>query len=76
MSRVNRMIGPSQEIVNKIHQAQKAIALQKMRALKCPYCGRSTIIVFEDTRGHIQTKCKSCRQETVFHVSGTAQLLS
>ena len=25
-------------------------------------------LVFEDTRGHVQTKCKACGRETVFNV--------
>ncbi|GAA6520563.1 hypothetical protein K440107A6_04310 [Lawsonibacter asaccharolyticus] len=28
----------------------------------------NSIIVFEDTRGHVQTKCKACGRETVFNV--------
>ena len=32
------------------------------------YCRHNSIIVFEDTRGHVQTKCKACGRETVFNV--------
>ncbi len=70
MSRLNRVTEPPPEVMVKICQAQRAVASQKMRTLKCPYCGRSAIIVFEDTRGHIQTKCKHCGQEVVFDTTG------
>lgn len=59
---------PAEEIMMELYQARTAIATQKARVLKCPYCGRSVLIVFEDTGGHIQTKCKSCGQEVVFTV--------
>ena len=37
-------------------------------ANECPYCNSKSIRVFEDTRGHVQTKCKVCGKETVFDV--------
>ena len=58
MSRTNRVFEPMPETMARLCQAQAAVASQKTRVLKCPYCGRSTLIVFEDTNGHIQTKCK------------------
>ena len=52
----------------KIIRAKDAIASQKPRIVRCPYCRHNSIIVFEDTRGHVQTKCKACGRETVFNV--------
>lgn len=52
----------------KIIRAKDAIASQKSRIVRCPYCRHNSIIVFEDTRGHVQTKCKACGRETVFNV--------
>ena len=52
----------------KIIRAKDAIASQKPRTVRCPYCRHNSIIVFEDTRGHVQTKCKACGRETVFNV--------
>ena len=59
---------PSIELQAKIIRARKAIASQKPRHLKCPYCHRNSIVVFEDTIGHVQSKCKYCGHETVFDV--------
>lgn len=59
---------PSPELQAKIVNARTAIASQTPRFIKCPYCQRNAIVVFEDTRGHVQTKCKACGRETVFDV--------
>ena len=59
---------PSAEMQIKIIRAKDAIASQKPRTVRCPYCRHNSIIVFEDTRGHVQTKCKACGRETVFNV--------
>ena len=58
----------SAEMQIKIIRAKDAIASQKPRTVRCLYCRHNSIIVFEDTRGHVQTKCKACGRETVFNV--------
>ena len=58
----------SAEMQIKIIRAKDAIASQKPRIVRCPYCRHNSIIVFEDTRGHVQTKYKACGRETVFNV--------
>lgn len=68
MSKNIRMTEPSDEMMAKIRMARNAIASQKPRMVKCPYCKHNSIIVFEDTRGHVQAKCKACGRETVFDV--------
>ena len=68
MSKSIRISEPSVEMQIKIIKARKAIASQKPRSVECPYCRHKTIIVFEDTRGHVQAKCKLCGHETVFNV--------
>ena len=68
MSRNIRVSEPSAEMQIKIIRAKDAIASQKPRIVRCPYCRHNSIIVFEDTRGHVQTKCKVCGRETVFNV--------
>ena len=65
MSRNIRVSEPSAEMQIKIIRAKDAIASQKPRTV---YCRHNSIIVFEDTRGHVQTKCKACGRETVFNV--------
>ena len=66
-----RVSEPSDEMREKI---QKAISGQKMRMVKCPYCQHNSIAVFEDTRGHVQAKCKVCGRETVFDVLSMRRL--
>ena len=56
MSRNIRVSEPSAEMQIKIIRAKDAIASQRPRIVRCPYCRHNSIIVFEDTRGHVQTK--------------------
>ena len=70
-----RVSEPSAEMQEKIKKARHVIATQKMRMVKCPYCGHNTIAVFEDSRGHIQAKCKLCGRETVFDVLNMRRLV-
>ena len=59
MSRNIRVSEPSAEMQIKIIRAKNAIASQKPRIVRCPYCRHNSIIVFEDTRGHVQTNARS-----------------
>ena len=70
-----RVTEPSAEMQMKIRRARIAIASQKRRTMECPYCHHNTIIVFEDTRGHVQAKCKLCGRETVFDVINMRRLV-
>ena len=70
-----RVSEPSAEMQSKIQQARIAISSQKKRMVKCPYCHHNSIAVFEDTRGHVQAKCKLCGRETVFDVLSMRRLL-
>ena len=74
MKRNIRVKDPSPEMLVKIRRARIAIASQKRRTMECPYCHHNTIIVFEDTRGHVQAKCKLCGRETVFNVLSMRRL--
>ena len=69
-----RVSEPSAEMQMKIQMARQAISSQKMRMVKCPYCHHNSIAVFEDTRGHVQAKCKQCGRETVFNVLSMRRL--
>ena len=69
MSRIRRELQldePSQELMDKIRRARDAIANQKPRYVKCPYCHHNSFVVYGDTRGHIQSKCSKCGSITVF----------
>ena len=74
MSRNVRISEPSAEMQIKMQRARRAIASQKMRMVKCPYCRHNSIAVFEDTRGHVQAKCKLCGRETVFDILSMRRL--
>lgn len=74
MSKNIRITEPSAEMQLKIRRACNAIATQKKRMVKCPYCQHNSIAVFEDTRGHVQAKCKRCGRETVFDVLSMRRL--
>ena len=67
MSRV-LVMQPSDELMSKVRLALDAVASQKQRVIRCPYCKHSAIIVFEDSRGHIQTKCNRCKRDVVIDV--------
>lgn len=75
MKRDIRVTEPSAEMQVKIVRARNAIASQTKRTIKCPYCKHNSIVVFEDTRGHVQAKCKVCGRETVFNVLNMRRLL-
>ena len=74
MSKNIRVSEPSLEMQQRIQRARRAISSQKMRMVQCPYCKHNSIAVFEDTRGHVQTKCKRCGRETVFDVLNMRRL--
>lgn len=69
-----RVSEPSPEMLEKIIRARNAIASQKERNLKCPYCKHNAITVYEDTRGHVEVKCKKCGNVTVFNVLSMRRL--
>ena len=56
MSKNVRITEPSQEMLDKIIRAREAIAAQRPRYIKCPYCQHNSIVVYEDARGHVETK--------------------
>ena len=74
MSKNIKVNEPSAEMQIKIKRACHAIAGQQMRMVRCPYCKHNSIAVFEDTRGHVQAKCKQCGRETVFNVLSMRRL--
>ena len=69
-----RVQEPSEEMKQKIRRARIAVATQQRRFILCPYCQHKSIAVFEDTRGHVQTKCKSCGKEIVIDVLSMRKL--
>ena len=47
MSKNIRITEPSAEMLGKIIRAREAIAAQKPRYIKCPYCQHNSIVVYE-----------------------------
>ena len=76
MNKNIRVIKPSAEVMAKVIRAREAIASQQHRTIKCPYCQRNAIVVFQDARGHVQTKCKFCGNEVVFNVLSMRRIRS
>ena len=74
MAKDIRVTEPSLEMQEKIKLRRRSIVSQKTRMVKCPYCQHNAIAVFEDTRGHVQAKCKRCGRETVFDVLSMRRL--
>ena len=58
----------SDEMMSLVLSAVRAVASQSQRVVRCPYCKHSAIIVFEDARGHVQTKCNRCKRNVVIDV--------
>lgn len=58
----------SDEMMSLVLSAVRAVASQSQRVVRCPYCRHSAIIVFEDARGHVQTKCNRCKRDVVIDV--------
>ncbi len=76
MNKNIRVGTPSAEVMAKVIRAREAIASQQRRTIKCPYCQRNAIVVFQDARGHVQTKCKFCGNEVVFDVLSMRRIRS
>jgi transcription elongation factor Elf1 len=38
------------------------------RALDCHFCKHVTIIVYEDSSGYVQAKCKKCGEESLYNL--------
>lgn len=76
MNKNIRVGTPSAEVMEKVIRARKAIASQQRRVIKCPYCQRNAIVVFQDARGHVQTKCKFCGNEVVFDILSMRRIRS
>ncbi len=58
----------TEEVNRELLLSRYEVANQKPKFIKCPYCLHNSIIVFDDTCGHIQTKCTRCKMETVFNI--------
>ena len=60
--------GLPESVLARIRKHSAGTEHLKTRALNCHYCEHKTIIVYEDSRGHVKTKCKKCGVEGVYNV--------
>jgi ribosomal protein S27E len=60
--------GLSEEMLAKIRRHSAGTEDKSTRALNCHYCEHKTIIVYEDSQGHVQAKCKKCGCEAVYNL--------
>ena len=67
MSQHRDKAAPKSLLINTRMHSQGTEKL-KSRTLECHYCEHKAIIVFEDTHGHIQSKCKKCGRESIYNV--------
>lgn len=64
---MNNMVAtnPNIDIMAKIQRARKIINSKPKRNIKCPYCQHTALIVYADTTGYVETKCKKCKQHVL-----------
>ena len=60
--------GLSDELLAKVRRHKDGSENLKSRAMPCHYCNRKAIIVFDDSQGHVQAKCKYCGRESIYNV--------
>ena len=58
-----------EEILAKLRKHSAGSESKKSRSVGCFYCGHMIIVVYEDSKGHIQAKCKKCRREAIYNVA-------
>ena len=58
----------SPDVLAKIKRLKNEVEGMETKNLNCPYCNHRAFVVYEDARGHLQSKCKKCGQEAIFNV--------
>jgi ribosomal protein S27E len=57
-----------ESVLMKIRKHAAGSEALSFRKMPCHYCEHKTIIVYEDSRGHIGAKCKKCGKEGIYNV--------
>jgi ribosomal protein S27E len=60
--------GLTESVLAKIRKHAAGTENLSTRKLGCHYCEHNTIVVFADSQGHIQAKCKKCGREAIYNV--------
>lgn len=57
------------EVIKKLKTSKAEVATLTKRDLLCPNCRFRIDTLFSDVRGHIQVKCKKCKNEYIMNVA-------
>ncbi len=57
----------SNEIFKKLEISKAEVATLTKRDILCPNCNFRISTVFADARGHMQVKCKKCKNEYILN---------
>ena len=60
--------GLPEDVLAKVRKHSAGTENLKKRTLVCHFCDHKAIVVFENSRGHVQTKCKKCNKESIYNV--------
>ena len=60
--------GLPESVLEKVRRHSEGAEHLKSRTLLCHYCNHKAVIVFDNSRGHIQAKCKKCGNEAIYNV--------
>ena len=60
--------GLSENVLAKVRKHSAGTENLRKRTLVCHFCEHKAIVVFENSRGHVQTKCKKCNRESIYNV--------
>ena len=58
-----------EEILAKLQRHSAGTDNLKSRSIGCHFCGHMTIIVYENSQGHIDAKCRKCHRSAIYNVS-------
>jgi len=59
----------NEEVLARIRRHSAGVEDKKSRAIGCHYCGHKTIMVYEDSTGYVNAKCKKCRRNAIYNVA-------
>jgi phage FluMu protein Com len=60
--------GLSEEMLARICRDANGTPGLKNRPLICHYCGHKVMMLFEDTRGHVEIKCRKCDRVSTYNI--------
>jgi len=61
--------GLPEEVLAKIRRHSAGAEDKNSRDIGCHYCGFKTVVVYEDSTGHVNAKCKKCRRDAIYNVA-------